>query len=43
MKVEKNIGLMENNKGYWNEGYCYISESRWDVQHLEKCSSHCLA
>ena len=43
MKEERNIALMENSKGYWNERYCYIRESRWDVKYLEKCGSHCLA
>ena len=43
MKEEKEIASMENNKGCWNEKYCYISESRWDVQYLEKCASHSLA
>ena len=42
MKEEKDIALIENNKGYWNKTYCYISGSRWDVQYLEKCASHCL-
>ena len=32
MKEEKDIALMENGKGYWNKRYCYISESRSDVQ-----------
>ena len=26
MREEKDIASMENN-GYWNESYCYISES----------------
>ena len=29
-------------KVYWNERYCYISKSRWDVQYLEKSVSHWL-
>ena len=33
-------GVSENNKVYWNEMYCYNSNSRWDVQHLEKSASH---
>ena len=28
MKEEKDIASMENKKGYWNERYCYNSESR---------------
>ena len=43
IKEEKDITSMENNKGCWNEKYSYISESRWDVQYLEKCTSHCSA
>ena len=43
MGEEKDIALMKNNKVYWNEKYCYISESRWNLQNLEKCASHCLA
>ena len=42
-KDKKDIALMKNNNGYWNDRYCYISESRWDVQYLEKCASHSLA
>ena len=26
MKEEINIASMRNNKGYWNERYCYISK-----------------
>ena len=43
MGEEKDIASMKNNKGYWNEKYCDISESRWNVQNLEKYASHCLA
>ena len=43
MKEEKDITAMKNNKGYCNERYCHISESRWDVEYFEKCTSHCLA
>ena len=43
MKEEKGITSIENNKSCWNERYCYVSESRWDVQHFEKCIRHCLA
>ena len=35
MKEEKDITAMENNKGYWNERYCHISESRWDYNILK--------
>ena len=37
--IEEKATSMENNKGCWNESYCCISESRWDVQYLEKCTS----
>ena len=42
MKEEKEIASKENNNRYLNERYCYISESRWDVQYLENCASRCL-
>ena len=38
MKEEKDIASVENNKGYWNESYCCISENKmrctipWKVQ-----------
>ena len=43
MGEEKDIASMKNKKGYWNEKYCYIGESRWNVQNLENNASHCLA
>ena len=44
MKEEKYIASMKNIiELYWNERYCHISESRWDVQYLEKCASDYLA
>ena len=54
MKKEKDIAPMdfaeylrksevsERRKVYWNERYCYISKSRWDVQYLEKSVSYWL-
>ena len=55
MKEEKDIAALdfaiylrkssvsENNKVYWNEGYCYISsKSRWDIQYFEMSASHWL-
>ena len=32
--------VSENSKVYSSDRYCYISKSRWDVQYLEKSSSH---
>ena len=43
IKEGKDIASVENSKCYWNERYCYISESRGDVQYLEKFASHYLA
>ena len=43
VKEEKDIASIENNKRYWNERFCYISESIWDVQYRNKCGSYCLA
>ena len=43
MGEEKDIASMKNKKGYWNEKYCYIGESRWNVQNFENNASHCLA
>ena len=54
MKEEKDIapidfaeslrksGASEDSKVYWNETYCYICKSKWDVQYLEKSLSHWL-
>ena len=43
MKEEKDIASMENNKGYWNESYCYISESGYEIYNILKCLlAHCL-
>ena len=30
----RKLGVSENSKVYWNERYCYISQSRWDVKCL---------
>ena len=46
IKKEKYITPMENNKGFWNERYFYVSESGWDIQYVYmciKCTCHCLA
>ena len=38
----RKLGVSEKSKVYWNERYCYISQSRWDVKCLERFSSHWL-
>ena len=38
----RKLGVSENNKVYWNEMYCYISQSSWDVKCLKRFSSHWL-
>ena len=45
MKEEKVIAPMDfaEYQILLNGKCCYISKSRWDVQYLEKCASHCLA
>ena len=32
--------VSENSKVYWNEKFCYIRKSRWDVQYPESSVSH---